>query len=78
MKYTSLLSPPDFEVGGQAEEQGLIRDAVHESLSSGLYLRGGQDENVTFLFFSILLSSSYMFAGEMQEYRTSSNRSGNF
>jgi hypothetical protein len=78
MKYASLLSPADFEVGNQLEEQSLIRDAVHESLSSGRYLQGGRDENVSFLIYFNVLSTPYMFAGEMQEYCTSSNTGRNF
>lgn len=50
-KYGDLLCPPDFEGGNQQEVYNFAREAVHKSLKDGLFLRGGVDENVSFLFF---------------------------
>lgn len=47
-KYGHLLCPPDFEGGGQEEVYAFAREAVHKSLKEGLFLRGGEDENVSF------------------------------
>jgi len=53
-KYVDLLYPPDFEGGNQQEVYDYVQESVHKSLKDGLFLRGGQDENVCFLFiFSI-------------------------
>ena len=49
-KYSNLLSPPDFEGGNQQEVHDYVQDAVHKSLKEGLFLRGGEDENVSFYF----------------------------
>lgn len=47
-KYGSLLCPPDFEGGNQQEVYDFTREAVHKSLKDGHFLRGGEDENVSF------------------------------
>ena len=52
-KYGDLLSPPNFEGGGQEEVYSFAREAVHKSLKAGLFLCGGNDENVSFFCFSI-------------------------
>ena len=49
-KYGELLCPPDFEGGNQQEVYDFAREAVHRSLKEGLFLRGGEDENVSSLF----------------------------
>ena len=49
-KYGNLLSPPDFEGGNQQEVYDYAREAVHKLLNDGLFLRGGEDENVSFFF----------------------------
>ena len=48
-----MLVPPDFEGGNQEEVYDFAREAVHKSLKDGLFLRGGEDENVRFFCFSI-------------------------
>jgi len=50
-KYGDLLCPPDFEGGNQQEVYDFARRGVDKSLRDGLFLRGGEDENVRFLFF---------------------------
>jgi hypothetical protein len=50
-KYSELLSPPDFEGGNQQEVYDFARSEVHKSLNGGLFLRGGNDENVCFFWF---------------------------
>lgn len=47
-KYGDLFSPPDFEGGNQQEVYDYMQRAVHKSLKDGLFLRGGEDENVRF------------------------------
>lgn len=54
-KYEDLLSPPDFEVGNQQEVYDFAQEAVHKSLKEGLFLQGGEDENVGFFFFWFLI-----------------------
>jgi uncharacterized protein DUF6532 len=46
-KYADLFSPPDFEGGNQHEVYNFVQEAVHKSLKDGLFLRGGEDENVS-------------------------------
>lgn len=58
-KYRDLLSPPDFEGGNQQEVYDFVQGAVHKSLKEGLFLRGGEDENV--FFFLVLLFLAYVF-----------------
>jgi hypothetical protein len=48
-KYGDLLHPPDFEGGNQQQLYNFVQGAVHKSLKDGLFLRGGEDENVSFL-----------------------------
>lgn len=59
-KYEDLLSPPDFEVGNQQEVYDFAQEAVHKSLKEGLFLQGGEDENVSFFFFDFWLFISYI------------------
>ena len=47
-KYGNLYSPPGFEGGNQQEVYDYVQEAVHKSLKDGLFLRGGEDENVSF------------------------------
>ena len=54
-KYGNLLSPPDFEGGNQQEVYDYAREAVHKSLNDGLFLRGGEDENVSFFLVLVFL-----------------------
>lgn len=54
LKYATLLSPPEFEVGNQLELYQLVQEGVNQSLDGGRFLRGGPDENVR--FFSFLLA----------------------
>jgi HEPN domain-containing protein len=56
-----LLSPPDFEGGNQQEVYNYAQEAVHKSLKEGLFLRGGEDENVSFFFVLVFLSYIYCF-----------------
>ena len=51
-KYGDLFNPPGFEGGNQQEVYDFTREAVHKSLKEGLFLRGGEDENVGFFCFS--------------------------
>jgi len=51
-KYADLLHPPDFEGGNQQEVYDYVQKAIHKSLKDGVFLRGGEDENVS--FFSVL------------------------
>jgi hypothetical protein len=46
--YRDALSPP-FEGGNQMEEYEMVKDNVAEILNNGCFLRGGLDENVSFL-----------------------------
>ena len=50
-KYGDLLCPPDFVGGNQQEVYDYAREAVHKLLKDGLFLRGGEDENVGFFWF---------------------------
>ena len=46
-KYGELLCPPDFEGGNQQEVYNFAQEAVHRSLKEGLFLRGGEDKNMS-------------------------------
>jgi hypothetical protein len=73
-KYVDLLSPPEFEGGNQQELYDLVQGAVHKSLKEGLFLRGGEDENVSFFLFKyFFLTFLATFEGQMQKPCTSSN-----
>jgi hypothetical protein len=73
-KYGDLLYPPDFEGGNQQEVYDFVQESVHKSLKDGLFLRGGQDENVRFFCFSIsFLTFLVIFEGQVQKSCTSGN-----
>ena len=61
-KYGDLLSPPNFEGGNQQEVYDFMWEAVHKSLKDGLFLQGGEDENIFFLFcYFFLYMSCYVW-----------------
>jgi hypothetical protein len=51
-KYPDIFHP-DFEGGNQLEEYEMVKDNVTGILNEGVFLRGGVDENVCFLFLSL-------------------------
>jgi hypothetical protein len=55
-KYADLLSPPDFEGGNQQEVYDYVQREVHKALKEGIFLRGGEDENVFFYFICFTIS----------------------
>ena len=75
-KYGDLLSPPNFEGGNQQEVYDFAQEAVHKSLKDGLFLWGGEDENMSFfffLFYYFFYTCLVMFEGQVQKPCTSSN-----